>query len=422
MFVIFGFFLILNVVFILAQEDTSLCTDSDNGTDISILGKTGSDNLGYSVDQCMIRSVEGTSGVGSCSGYDCFILEHYCNEDFSEVLDDLRGCPDGCSEGVCIGTIVAVGGVSSCIDSDNGKDYFKKGVVKTIDSYGMVLDIREDQCLRDNQDPSPGKEEGLFEIYCGENNELKVTSGENLYLCPNGCEDGACVNGLSEGRLIELKSKNLVTNDDELQSYRRIYYAYGLTSVEERSYDVNNDLIDGDFVDLDMTVQIHFTKSNPSISNLGDVIFNNLPDEYVSEKSCNEEGCSYIIKDDSTETVGAYWVSENKIVLIFLKKEEYYKNYQVHQAVDELIDSIREEYPLLNLNETVGEKQTPSTCQLGYRKDGSYCNENFEMISQKVAESACDNNFECESNLCIDSQCISGSLWTKFMNWLKRIF
>ena len=59
---------------------------------------------------------------------------------------------------------------------------------------------------------------------------------------------------------------------------------------------------------------------------------------------------------------------------------------------------------------------------LGYRKSGEYCSENSEFIVQLEAENSCENNFECDSNLCINQECVSGSLWVKFMRWLSKLF
>lgn len=59
---------------------------------------------------------------------------------------------------------------------------------------------------------------------------------------------------------------------------------------------------------------------------------------------------------------------------------------------------------------------------LGYRKSGEYCSEDKTFISQLEADSTCDNNFECSSNLCIDGQCISSSFWQKIMSWFKNLF
>lgn len=58
-----------------------------------------------------------------------------------------------------------------------------------------------------------------------------------------------------------------------------------------------------------------------------------------------------------------------------------------------------------------------------YRKDGTYCSINEQkFIPQLEADSVCENNFECSSNLCIDSQCVSSGLWQKFIRWLSKIF
>ena len=61
-----------------------------------------------------------------------------------------------------------------CVDSDNGKDYFKKGKVEIINS-----NFATDFCTKDK----------LFEFYCLDN-----TWNMENYICPNGCEDGACLN------------------------------------------------------------------------------------------------------------------------------------------------------------------------------------------------------------------------------------
>lgn len=59
----------------------------------------------------------------------------------------------------------------------------------------------------------------------------------------------------------------------------------------------------------------------------------------------------------------------------------------------------------------------------GYRKEGKFCSDSNNLfIEQKQADSSCENNFECSTNICIDNQCISSGLWQKFLNWFKRLF
>jgi hypothetical protein len=59
--------------------------------------------------------------------------------------------------------------------------------------------------------------------------------------------------------------------------------------------------------------------------------------------------------------------------------------------------------------------------QFGHRKDGKFCSdENREFIFQLEADSTCENNLECTSNLCIDGKCVSSSVWQKFLKWMDR--
>lgn len=63
-----------------------------------------------------------------------------------------------------------------------------------------------------------------------------------------------------------------------------------------------------------------------------------------------------------------------------------------------------------------------SCVSIGYRSNDTFCDTDGKFIAQKEQEKSCENNFECESNLCINNECISGSLWAKFVRWLSRIF
>ena len=72
----------------------------------------------------------------------------------------------------------------------------------------------------------------------------------------------------------------------------------------------------------------------------------------------------------------------------------------------------------------------PDTCRLkdrnlpfGYRFNKTYCSpENNTFIPQRKGGEYCDNNFECSTNLCADSQCIESGIIKKAMAWLSRFF
>ncbi len=58
----------------------------------------------------------------------------------------------------------------------------------------------------------------------------------------------------------------------------------------------------------------------------------------------------------------------------------------------------------------------------GYRKSGKYCQDEGMFKEQLNSEEACDNNFECSTNVCVDGKCISSSLIQKIINWLTKLF
>jgi hypothetical protein len=57
-----------------------------------------------------------------------------------------------------------------------------------------------------------------------------------------------------------------------------------------------------------------------------------------------------------------------------------------------------------------------------YRTSAEYCSLNGDFIEQLRADGACNNNCECESNLCVDGQCVSSGLIQKILNWFRRLF
>src|SRR3989338_9923737 len=98
-----------------------------------------------------------------------------------------------------IGVVFAEEGLQiQCSDSDGGKNYFVKGTTSGMTktyyngTESEKYSSSEDICVKDNQIPQSGYEEGLFEHYC-ENNYLQVYGSDKTFICPNVCEDGACV-------------------------------------------------------------------------------------------------------------------------------------------------------------------------------------------------------------------------------------
>jgi len=58
----------------------------------------------------------------------------------------------------------------------------------------------------------------------------------------------------------------------------------------------------------------------------------------------------------------------------------------------------------------------------GYRKEGEYCFDEGAFKQQLKGDFACENNFECESNVCVSGKCVSQSLIEMIINWFKKLF
>ncbi|MBI2499105.1 hypothetical protein HYV88_02585 [Candidatus Woesearchaeota archaeon] len=67
-------------------------------------------------------------------------------------------------------------------------------------------------------------------------------------------------------------------------------------------------------------------------------------------------------------------------------------------------------------------KEQKECPQLGYREKGRYCNINNAWEEQLNGGEYCNNNFECSSNSCLDSQCTEPGFWIKISEWLSKIF
>jgi hypothetical protein len=59
---------------------------------------------------------------------------------------------------------------------------------------------------------------------------------------------------------------------------------------------------------------------------------------------------------------------------------------------------------------------------MGTRMESKYCDIDKGIKEQKYEDSTCNNNYECSTNICVDSQCISPGFIQKILNWFKNIF
>mgnify|MGYP001592908749 CR=1 FL=1 len=59
---------------------------------------------------------------------------------------------------------------------------------------------------------------------------------------------------------------------------------------------------------------------------------------------------------------------------------------------------------------------------IGTRVKGRYCSIFGEFEEQEPGSSYCENNYECESNSCLDSECTAPGFWKGFFNLFTKFF
>ena len=279
--------------------------------------------------------------------------------------------------------------VKECIDSDGGKDYYEKGFVEYKVSGGTARN--DDECE---------SETVLDELYC-ENG-----FGEHqIYECPYGCEDGACV----KEPIIEDTMDSCLDDPSNYwdQKTNKCYPGYSKDSLKDLCLDPD----DGKNI-----YEYAHTFGFRSYSSAED------PERDLRIRTGRADGC----------------MSETKLREHFCTEEGYISFYDTECEFECVsgkcvgtIEEIESEEPV-EIPENDFETKTIYKCSgceldkkcypLGYRKSDKFCSENKKFINQLEADSICDNNFECESNLCIDGECLSSGLWQRFLSWLKRLF
>ncbi len=204
-----------------AQTPAYTCVDSDGGKDYYTKGNLSYGSF-YDDDNCL------------CIGSDCYINEGFCDstKNYNGMplwFDQSFKCPNGCNDGACVaqpsctsdcsvvgakqcsgngyqvcgnydsdsclewstvtscssgyicsnGQCAAQTPTYTCVDSDNGNNYYTKGYC-TLPGGS----IEWDHCLTEFNMPND-----VHEHICGSGNQCYETS----FTCPKGCNDGACI-------------------------------------------------------------------------------------------------------------------------------------------------------------------------------------------------------------------------------------
>ncbi|MCP3682416.1 MAG: S8 family serine peptidase [bacterium] len=188
-----------------ADCGTCLCTETDNGKDYYLKGDTTRRNE-TNTDSCTYYD----EYIEECGGVQCNLYEYYCRPDNLVGLEEYR-CPEGCIDGECSSTPRFCGDgrcnwdethascpvdcTFRCRDSDGGKNIYVKGIAEQEHQrltdycnsplWNYAYSCNDPECM-------------VAEAYCEWDYGLGTTAYKVLP-CPNGCEDGACLNEASCG-------------------------------------------------------------------------------------------------------------------------------------------------------------------------------------------------------------------------------
>jgi len=151
---------------------------------------------------------------------------------------------------------------------------------------------------------------------------------------------------------------------------------------------------------LDMDTEIGILKQRGFFNDFGAAIFDTKEDE-ISQK--------YEIKTVPTIILYKEGCSFRKEG--FIKSDEIVKWAYQAKCEEESILICKDSCPL------------DGKCYpFGYRKGSKYCSDEGAFKDQLKEDETCENNFECESNVCVSGKCISSSLIQKIIDWFKKLF
>ena len=126
------------------------------------------------------------------------------------------------------------------------------------------------------------------------------------------------------------------------------------------------------------------------------------------EDHCYEDGSKCGVNSYSISNE-CYYGDDSILILEPIDEDDY-------EGIEEA--EIIEDFYLCKNSCPLDEKCYP----FGYRKSGEFCSDKGSFIPQLDSEKSCDNNFECSSNLCIDSSCVDSGVWQKFLSWFSNLF
>lgn len=389
--------------------------------------------------------------------------------------------------------------VIECYDSDGGKNYYKKGSQSVCDpEAGCNYPVPCDYCLDDTT---------LNECYC-EGAESK----SEKYVCPEGCEDGACISKECP-TIIGWKIKDNYCVSDSGCNYDASRYNY-YASEEECKKQLKETPVSSVCEEIDYTnqkedcyIRIAERTRDPSLcEKISDVSRKQKcyvlaqeeppepepradPTRCATEIKITFDKDTYYMGDDFKVLIEVLDSNGNPIPYHHFYSQTYTyepegmwhtpsvektdgRGYFIFKGIIEegknaigktkhkLYIEAHDNCPAIETTAEVEVKRKevePVQCAMGtcvpiedeekepieipikkvfysctgcevegkcypigYRKEGQYCCIDNKFIPQ-IEEGKCDNSFECNSNLCINGECMTEGFLEKVIEFLKKM-
>lgn len=359
------------------------CIDSDGGKDIHTKGTTTEGSI-TGTDSCVVEY----DLVDQCSGEDCYFLEHYCDsvrmdDDLWPNYNDLedvyisnlnKRCLLGCSQGRCLGTPPYI---FAMWDKAKNSDVV---AISEVIQYLKKMGYGHEELFES------GKTRLFSEVYAQRTDEIIILAIKN-------------------------NKAFIIASDSPLASFEKFQKDIG------RALDDQN---------------IPYTLLSNSDLESGDL--NDLFDECQTNSDCNDN-------NPSTNDVcsGSPKRCSNTNIVSCINEDNYCPP-NCDFALDTDCDECNSNQDCDDNNACTQDtcsgnpkrctnEQTSSGCNLegtcvpiGTRTENQFCGVDNAFINQQSGETNCNNNYECESNICADGQCIEQGLFQKFIMWFKKLF
>ncbi len=144
----------------------------------------------------------------------------------------------------------------------------------------------------------------------------------------------------------------------------------------------------------------------------------------------NKENSAKIVTINEADYLLELFSASDDNAIIKVKKCKAGKIIEVEEKI---VENITEENRTSSDNNTTIEEENETLeiiendtekiiCEIGIRKNESYCNENKTFVSQKENKSSCSNDYECKTNYCKSEKCAKLGIFKKIVLWFKGLF